>query len=135
MCLEAWTGAAIAMVELIFLIIMFVLETKNKIQYNTLLSIITIVVTVVLSILTWESWVSALPMSAMIIYLLAMMFENVIIVKSGTFIRLILNSTYMLLVKSYFGSAVSVFILVFTIYGIIRDNKEKNKVNNDKVEI
>ena len=50
-CLHAWTGAAIAGVELIFLIVMFILESKNKVQYNSLLSILTIIATVKFSLL------------------------------------------------------------------------------------
>ena len=57
-----------------------------------------------------------------------MLFSNVIIVKLGTFIRLTLNGLYMLLIRSYFGAALSVVILVCTIIGIVKDYKEKNKV-------
>ena len=124
-CLGGWTGAVIGFIELIFLILMYILEIKDKTQYSTYLSISTIIVTIVLSILTWNSWVSLLPMIAMVIYLSAMMFKNVVIVKSGTFIRLTLNGIYMLLLKSYFGAGLSIVILIFTIVGIINDYKSK----------
>lgn len=123
MCLNAWTGAIISLVELVFLIIMFILEKKNLETYNTMLSIITIFVTIGLSMVTWESWISILPMIAMIVYLLGMIFKNVIVVKSGTFIRLILNMTYMFLITSYLGAGLSLIILIFTIVGIVRDVK------------
>lgn len=127
MCLNAWTGAVISIVELVFLIFMYILEIKDKTQYSKHLSILTVIITVALSIITWESWISILPMLAMVIYLFAMMFKNIIIVKSGTFIRLILNGIYMLLIKSYFGAGLSVLILIFTIVGIVNDYKSKKK--------
>ena len=134
-CLSAWTGCVIAMVELVFLIVMYILERKNKTQYSTHVSTITIILIVVLSVLTWDSWWSALPMVAMVIYLIAMMFSNVIIVKSGTFIRLILNGAYMLLLKSYFGAGLTIVLIICAIIGIINDVKIKNqntKTSNQK---
>lgn len=128
MCLSAWTGAAIGIIELVFLILMYVLELKDKTKYNMYLSISTIAITILLSIITWDTWISVLPMLAMIIYLTAMMFKNVIIVKSGTFIRLTLNGIYMFLLKSYFGAGLSILILIFTIVGIVRDYKSKQEI-------
>lgn len=127
-CLGGWTGAGIALIELVFLILMYILELKEKTQYSKYLSIATIIATIVLTIFTWAGWISVLPMLAMVIYLIAMMFKNVIIVKTGTFIRLILNSLYMVLIASYLGAGLTVVILAFTIYGIVRDCKtEKQK--------
>lgn len=130
MCLGAWTGAAIAMLELVFLILMYILEIKDKTEYSTYLSIGTMIITVVLSIITWDTWISILPMLAMVIYLAAMTRKNVIIVKSGTFIRLVLNGVYMLLLKSYFGAGLSILILVFTVVGIVNDYKSKKETKN-----
>ena len=132
-CLNAWTGAVIALVELIFLIVLYILEKYDKTKYNLYLSIETIIITIILSIITWNTWISILPMLAMIIYLITMMFTNVIIVKSGTFIRLILNALYMLLIKSYFGAGLTIVILIFTIIGIVNDVKNKKlKMDNKK---
>ena len=127
-CLSAWTGASISLIELVFLIMMYILELKNKTEYSMLLSIITIIATIVLSIVTWQTWISILPMLAMVIYLIAMMFKNLVIVKSGTFIRLALNGIYMLLLKSYFGVILTFVILAFTIIGIVKDAKAKNSI-------
>ena len=128
-CLGGWTGAAIAFIELAFLIIMYLLEVKSKTKFNPLVTTITIVVTVAVSVLTWGGWISVLPMFAMVIYLITMMFKNVVIVKSGAFIRIALNAVYMFLLASYFGAGLSLVILGFTIYGIIKD-KQIRKTNN-----
>lgn len=130
MCLGGWTGAVIGIVELVFLILMYLLEIKDKTKYNSYLSISTMVITIILSILTWNTWISVLPMLAMVIYLAGLMFSNVIIVKTCTFIRLALNGIYMLLLKSYFGAGLSIVILIFTIVGIVNDYKSK-KLNNN----
>lgn len=129
MCLGGWTGAAMGLVELIFLILMYLLELKEKTKYNKYVSIVTIIVTITLSILTWDTYISIFPMLYMTIYLITMMFKNVIIVKSGTFIRLILAGIYMLLLKSYFGAILSIILIVFTIIGITNDIRRKNKLN------
>ena len=125
LCLAGWTGAAISFVELVFLILMYLLELKDKVKYSKYLSIGTIIITVILSIVTWGGWISILPMFAMVIYLTTMMFKNLVIVKSGIFIRLIMNGIYMLLLKSYFGAGLTLVILTFNIVGIIKDYKEK----------
>lgn len=131
LCLGAYTGAVVGIIEIIFLIVMYILEIKEKIRYNALCSIITIVLTIVLSILTWDTWLSVLPMVAMIVYLVAMLFTNVVIVKSGTFIRLTLNGIYMFLLKSYLGAGLSIVILIFTIIGIIRDYKSRQNIKQN----
>lgn len=129
MCLGGWTGACIGLLELVFLIIMYVLEINGKTKYNPYLSVATIILTIALSIVTWDGWISLLPMLAMITYLTTMMFSNVIIVKSGTFVRLTLNGIYMLLLKSYFGAGLTVVILICTIVGIVQDYKIKRNDN------
>ena len=117
-CLFAWTGAAIAGVELIFLILMYLLEYKNKTQYNSLLSIITIIATVALSIITWGGYISLLPMLSMVIYLITMMFKNVIIVKSGVFTRIALNAIYLVFITyQHFGQdGVNIYVIIQSLY-------------------
>lgn len=128
-CLEAWTGAGIGLIEIVFLTVIYLLEKFGKEKYNVYVSVVTIIITVAISILTWSGAVSLLPMFAMTIYLLGLMFKNIIVVKSATFVRLILNAIYMVLIASYFGAGLSAVILVFTIMGVVRDCKErKNSV-------
>lgn len=129
-CLSAFTGAFIAFFEIIFLIVIYLLDKYNKPKFNIYASIITILVTITISIFTWAGWISILPMLAMVVYLLAMLFTNIIIVKGGTFVRLALNGVYMFLIESYLGVALTLVVLGFTIYGIIRDNKCKQEEIN-----
>lgn len=131
MCLGGWTGASLGLLELIFLILLYIFEINNKTHLNPYLSVITIILTIILSIITWDGYISLLPMLAMSIYLTSMIFKNVIIVKSGAFIRLILNGVYMLLLKSYFGAGLTLVILIFTIIGIIKDCK-RNEIKLEK---
>lgn len=133
MCLNAWTGAVIACVELVFLILMYIIEIKSKLQYTIYLCLGTILVIIILSIITWDTWISVLPMMAIIIYLISMIFKNVIIVKSSVFIRIFLNGIYMLLLKSYFGAGLSILILVFTIVGLVKDVKRVKNFNQQKI--
>ena len=100
-CLGGWTGAVVGIVELLFLIPMLILESKKITKYNLLITSITIVITVILTSITWQGFISLLPMFAMIIYYLSMMFSNIIIIKCGTFLRVALNAIYMFLIESY----------------------------------
>lgn len=129
-CLGGWTGAGIGGIEIIFLLLMYLLEIKDKTKYNVYLSVATIIITVIVSIITWSSWISVLPMIGMVVYLFLMMFKNVMIVKSGALVRFAFNGTYMILLKSYVGAGLSLVILGFTIYGIVKDYKER-KQNSD----
>ena len=107
-----------------------VLEIKNKTKYNVVLSVATMIATVILSVLTWNTWISVLPMVGMLIYLAGLIFSNVIIVKACTFIRLAINGIYMLLLGSYFGAGLTIVILIFSIIGIINDYKNKKRLSN-----
>lgn len=131
-CLQGWTGAAIGFMEIVFLIILYVMESKNKTQYKILLSVCTMIATIIISVLTWDSWISFIPMLAMIIYLITMIFKNVIVVKSGAFIRITMNAIYMLLLESYLGSALSILILAFSVVGIVKDYNNKKLVKNEE---
>ena len=124
-CLGGWTGAVIDFLEMVFLIVMYFLEKKEKTKYGVYVSVVTMVLAVVLSIVTWASWISLLPMIGILLYIAAMMFKNVIIVKSGTLIRITLNGLYMFLISSYFGAALTIVSVVFTIYGIVTTCKSK----------
>lgn len=123
-CLGGWTGAGIGCIEIVFLLLLYLFEIKDKTKYNLYLSIATIIVCVIMSIITWSSWISILPMLGMVVYLFLMMFKNVMVVKSGALVRFVFNGTYMILLKSYVGAGLSLVILGFTIYGIIKDYKE-----------
>lgn len=125
--LNAFSGMAISLVEMIFLIVMYILELTKKTQYNIYASIIGIVATIVLSIITWDSWISLLPMFAMISYISTMIFQNIIIVKSGTMVRLILNAIYMFILGSYFGAGFNVLIIIFTVIALINDSKNSKQ--------
>lgn len=125
-CLGGWTGAGIGFIEIVFLLLLYLFEIKGKTKYNFYLSIVTIILCVIISIITWSSWISILPMLGMVVYLFLMMFENVMVVKSGALFRFVFNGTYMILLKSYVGAGLSLVILGFTIYGIIKDYKENN---------
>ena len=134
LCLGGWTGFAIAVIELMFLIVMYILEAKQKTSYNVYLSIATSVLTIIVSILSWAGAISLLPMIAMVVYLITMCFTNLIIVKGGIFVKLALNGIYMLMLKSYLGAGLSVVILIFDIIGIIKDSKKsKVQVSNEPV--
>lgn len=134
------TGAATIFIDVVYLIVMFLLEKYNKTKYNLLTTILTIIITIIASVLTWESVISLLPMFSMLVYLTTMIFTNIIICKSGALIRNVLNIIYMFLILSYFGASLEIVLMISAIVGIIINTKKKtnaeiNKAKENKNEI
>ena len=126
LCLKGYTGAATIFVDTIYLIIMYILEKKDKTKYNLPVTIGAMLITILLSILTWDTALSLLPMFSMLIYLTTMIFSNVIIVKSGALVRNTLNVIYLFILTSYFGAGLEICLMISAIVGIIL-NIKKNK--------
>jgi hypothetical protein len=125
--LGGYTGAATIFVDVVYLIIMYILEKKDKTKYNTYVTLGAILITIILSILTWDTALSLLPMFSMLIYLITMIFSNVVIVKSGALVRNTLNVVYMFILASYFGAGLEICLMISAIVGIFLNLKEKKK--------
>ena len=72
-------------------------------------------------------------MFAMLCYLTTMIFTNIVIVKSGSFLRNLLNIIYMFLIASYFGAGLEIVLMISAIVGIVLDIKRKKKLENNIV--
>ena len=123
LCLQAFTGAVLSLIELILLIVLYFFEKKYNNQFNIPIVIIFGIITICVSIFTWETWASVIPMISMIIYLSGLIFTNIVFVKASVFVRIVLNVIYMLFIESYIGAVCNVIIVFFTIYGIVKDVK------------
>ena len=134
LCLGGWTGAATIFVDVVYLAIIYVLEKKNKTKYNLHVTIAAMIITIILSILTWDTALSLLPMFSMLIYLITMIFTNVVIVKAGALIRNTLNVVYMIILASYFGAALEICLMISAIVGIFINIKNKKK-NQEKQSV
>lgn len=129
------TGAATIMVDVVYLVVMYVLEKYNKTKYNFLTTIIAMIITVVLSIVTWQGAISIMPMMSMLIYLTTMIFTNVIIVKSGALTRNLINIIYMFIIHSWFGGGLEIVLMLSAVVGIIINYKNsKNNLKNGEVK-
>ena len=129
------TGAATIMVDVVYLVVMYVLEKYNKTKYNLLTTIIAMIITVVLSIVTWQGAISIMPMMSMLIYLTTMIFTNVIIVKSGALTRNLINIIYMFIIHSWFGGGLEIVLMLSAVVGIIINYKNsKNNLKNGEVK-
>ena len=127
LCLGGFTGAATIFVDVVYLATIYLLEKKNKTQYNIYVTLGAMAITIVLSILTWNTALSLLPMFSMLIYLTTMIFSNIVIVKTGALTRNTLNATYMFILTSYFGAGLEICLMISAIVGIFLNIKEKNK--------
>ena len=127
LCLGGFTGAATIFVDVVYLATIYLLEKKNKTQYNIYVTLGAMAITIVLSILTWNTALSLLPMFSMLIYLTTMIFSNIVIVKTGALTRNTLNTIYMFILTSYFGAGLEICLMISAIVGIFLNIKEKNK--------
>ena len=131
LCLGGFTGAVNIFVDVVYLVVIYLLEKYGKEKYNLLATIIAAAISIALTVLTWTSAISLLPMFSMLIYLVGMIFKNVILVKSGALVRNTLNVIYMFLLASYLGAALEICLMISAIVGIIINVKNKNKPIND----
>lgn len=137
LCLGAWTGAGTIFVDVVYLVIIYILERKQKTKYNIYVTLGAMIITILLAILTWDTAFSLLPMFSMLIYLTTMIFTNVVIVKTGALIRNALNVIYMFILASYFGAGLEICLMISAIIGIILNVKKKkenieNSANREK---
>ena len=125
------TGSAIIFLDALYLLVLFILEKTNKTKYTLLTTIIVMIWTIIISIITWNGAISILPMFAMLIYLLGMIFKNIIFVKAGALARNILNIIYLFILTSYVGAGLEIALMISAIIGIIISavQKSKNKEN------
>lgn len=130
LCLGGYTGAVTIFVDVVYLVIMYILEKKEKTKYNIYVTIGAMLITILLSIFTWNTALSLLPMFSMLIYLTTMIFSNVIVVKSGALVRNTLNVVYMFILTSYFGAGLEICLMISAIVGIIINLKNKSTERN-----
>lgn len=126
------TGAIIVYIDALYLLVSFILNKKNITKFNLPLTFITMACVIAMAVVTWQGAISLLPMFSMLSYLTAMLFNNVIIVKCGAFLRNTLNVVYMLILTSYLGAGLEICLMISAIVGIVLNykNKKATTVNN-----
>lgn len=133
LCLGAWTGAVTIFVDVVYLVIIYILEKKNKTKYNLYVTLCAMAIIVALSIITWDTALSLFPMFSMLIYLSTMIFTNVVIVKTGALVRNTLNVIYMFILMSYLGAGLEICLMISSIIGIILNVRNKKETIADNV--
>lgn len=137
LCLGGWTGAATIFVDVVYLLVMYILEKKEKTKYGLYATVVAMIITIVLAILTWDTALSLLPMFSMLLYLTGMIFTNTVFVKTGSLLRNTLNVIYMFILASYFGAGLEICLMISAIVGIILDyrrQKQTVSIKEDKTE-
>lgn len=128
--LQANSGAWVFIVDSIYLIAIFLLEHYHKENFKLLVTLLSVALVIICCTLSWQSWVSILPMVAMATSLICSCFKNVVIVKSGAFVRNILNLIYMLVIpnKSLIGAILQGVLIIISFIGIIQSVKFKKQM-------
>lgn len=126
--LNSGTGAAILILDATFLMVEFILEKTNKTKFTPIAIVVAMLGTIILTILTWNGFISLLPMFAILSYLVGMLFNNVVIVKFGTLVRNLINIVYLLILASYIGAGLEFCLMISAIVGMVLSvirNKKK----------
>lgn len=130
--LNSGTGAAILILDATFLMVEFILEKTNKTKFTPIAIVVAMLGTVILTILTWNGFISLLPMFAILSYLVGMLFNNVVIVKFGALVRNLINVVYLLILASYVGAALEFCLMISAIVGIVLSFKRNRKKNTSE---
>ena len=130
LCLNALTGCITIFIDVIFLISIYLIEKFGKKKYVPLAAILAMICTITACIFTWVGPISLLPLFSMLIYLMGMIFTNIIFVKCGAMSRNILNIVYMLLITSYVGAGLEFILMISAIIGIFLNIKSNKKTDN-----
>ena len=129
--LEAYIGGLVAGLELIRTIVFYFIDKNfNTSKVRFIASGIFIVVGIVGSIFTWAAWYSVFPLLGLLAVTTCLAFNNIVPLKLSCIFSAITAGTYLIFLKSYFGFATQVFIIILGISGLISmyiNNKKQTK--------
>ena len=133
-CLGALTGTITIFIDAVFLLATYFIEKLGKQKYVPIAAGVAMVGVVITAAFTWAGPISLLPMFSMLIYLLGMIFTNIVFVKLGAMTRNTLNVVYMLLLASWVGAGLEVALMVSAIVGIVLNIKHKKATGENNTE-
>lgn len=125
--LSAWTGGAILIADIAFLITNYFLDKYKKEKYRNIVSIGFVVIVVFITCFTWAGWTSLYPMVGMGTYFICMGQKRLFFSKIGGGARNLCNIAYLICVASYLGAVLEVIQCACAIIGSINDYKKANK--------
>ena len=118
--LGAYLGGLVAGLELIRTITFYFIDKNfntNKVRFTA--SAIFIVVGIIGSIFTWATWYSVLPLLGLLAVTTCLAFNSIVPLKLSCIFSAICAGIYLIFLKSYFGFATQVFIIVIGVTGLI----------------
>ncbi len=118
-CLEAYTAAWLNVLTCLGILLVGVLMRFKKIALSYLLLTVSITASVVIAILTWNTWISLLPMFAAIICFLINSFENIYVQMFGTIAIYVLEIIYLVLFASWVGVVFEAISLALAVFGLV----------------
>ncbi len=126
---DGLTGSLSIVVDILFLLVVYLLEKYHKEKYTWLASLIAIVLTIVFGIISWSGAISILPLIGMTAYLLGMIINKLYFVKGCALIRNTMNIIYMFLLSQYVGAALEIALAISAVVGIILSLRQTNQEN------
>ena len=118
--LGGFTAAYVIYLTIAFLIGIYFLEKFNKENFNFIVASLSSIFAIVITILTWQGAnLSILPLIAILFVYVGCTFKNVHVVKIFNLLSTITTTINLIMMKSYFGIAQNVIILILAVVGII----------------
>ena len=118
-CLEAYTAAWLNLLTFSVMLLVGVLMRFRKMALSYLLLTVSITASVVIAILTWDTWLSLLPMFAAIICFLINSFESIYVKMFGTIAIYVLEVIYLVFFASWVGVVFESISLALAIFGLV----------------
>lgn len=120
--LGAYIGGIVSTLDAIRIVVFYFIDKKNNTDLNRKLACASfIVIGLIGACFTWEAWYSILPIISLIIVNTALALQNLKILKISLNTSILFVIAYMVFIKSYFGMATQIFVLIVGIVGVIRD--------------
>ena len=129
----ALIGTITAAVEILRIIAFYLIEKTRKFdtrRVNGLTALFFSLLLVVCAIFTWSGWICLLPVVGGIIVSFAMGSKNLLMMKIAFALQSILITIYLFLLTLWFNAFSQVFVLIFSIIGLITFLAKRNHQKN-----
>ncbi len=113
------TGALTIVVDILFLVAVFILKKYKKEKYIPIFAGASILITIILAISSWSGTISLLPMFALICYFTGMALSKFYFIKLGAMCRNILNIIYMFILEQYVGAGLEICLAITALIGVV----------------
>lgn len=134
---SALVGAITAAIELLRLIVFYIIDNNKKLNTKTInwyAGTFFVLLISICSLINWTGWIGFLPVIGSVIVSLALASKDMIIIKLGFLINIMLTIAYLIVLSLWLNAITQVLALIFIVIGLIKQVLVKNNENIEKTE-